>query len=219
MARYELMRDALGREKQRAERLHDFFAEHRILVLNIMGSPGSGKTTLIEKVIEKLKDDVTISVIEGDLATTVDSERIEKTGADVFQINTGGICHLSPEMVERAIDKMNIRDKSILMIENVGNLVCPASFDLGEDIRMVLVSTPEGDDKPEKYPVMFLGADIFVITKMDLIEMTDFNIDRAIKSVQKIKHNTEIFTFSRDSNEDAKRISTWLKEEYTKKIK
>ncbi|HEC80543.1 MAG TPA: hydrogenase accessory protein HypB, partial [Firmicutes bacterium] len=96
MARYELMRDALGREKQRAERLHGFFTEHRILVLNIMGSPGSGKTTLIEKVIEKLKDDVTISVIEGDLATTVDSERIEKTGADVFQINTGGICHLSP---------------------------------------------------------------------------------------------------------------------------
>jgi len=218
MVRVEIMRDALGSQKERADRIRKRLADLGVLSLNIMGSPGCGKTTLIEAIIRSFNNEIPIAVIEGDLATTIDSKRLEETGANVLQINTENICHLSPEMIERAINKMNIETNSILIIENIGNLVCPASFDLGEDLRIVLISTPEGDDKPIKYPVLFLGADAFIITKTDLLNYVNFDIEKAVKSALGIKHDTQIFTFSKGPEDGVNKIKKWIGEKYKIKI-
>jgi len=218
MVRIEIMRDALGREKERAERIRNILSDSGVLSINIMGSPGCGKTTIIESIIGSIRGLIPIEVIEGDLVSDIDSKRLEKIGANVLQINTESICHLSPEMIERAISKMNIENNSILIIENIGNLVCPASFDLGEDVRIVLISTPEGDDKPSKYPVLFLGADAFIITKTDLLDRVTFDIQKAIKSAFTIKPDLKIFTFSKDSEVDSNKISSWIKEKHRIKI-
>ncbi|MGQ9705387.1 MAG: hydrogenase nickel incorporation protein HypB [bacterium] len=214
MVKVEFMRDALGRQKKRTEKIRKFLFEKGVLSLNIMGSPGCGKTTLIESIIKNFHNQIPIAVIEGDLATTIDSKRLEDTGANIFQINTESICHLSPEMIERAISKMDIYDNSILFIENIGNLVCPASFDLGEDLRIVLLSTPEGDDKPIKYPVLFFGADALIITKTDLLRNVTFDIEKVIKSATYIKHDIEIFTFNKNLKGDAEKIKFWIENKY-----
>ncbi|MGC9777890.1 MAG: hydrogenase nickel incorporation protein HypB [Candidatus Heimdallarchaeota archaeon] len=158
--------------------IRTIFGENSIICFNIMGSPGSGKTTLIEKTIEKLKDKKTIAVIEGDLATTIDAERIREYGVDVLQINTGGMCHLDARLIRNALSKMDLSTIDILFIENVGNLVCPSSHDLGEDYRVILASVPEGPHKPKKYPVIYKEADVVVITKADILEhFPDFSIE------------------------------------------
>ncbi len=158
--------------------IRTIFGENSIICFNIMGSPGSGKTTLIEKTIEKLKDKKTIAVIEGDLATTIDAERIREYGVDVLQINTGGMCHLDAQLIRNALSKMDLSAIDILFIENVGNLVCPSSHDLGEDYRVILASVPEGPHKPKKYPVIYKEADVVVITKADILEhFPDFSIE------------------------------------------
>ncbi len=158
--------------------IRTIFGENSIICFNIMGSPGSGKTTLIEKTIEKLKDKKTIAVIEGDLATTIDAERIREYGVDVLQINTGGMCHLDAQLIRNALSKMDLSAIDILFIENVGNLVCPSSHDLGEDYRVILASVPEGPHKPKKYPVIYKEADVVVITKADILKhFPDFSIE------------------------------------------
>ena len=164
------------------------FRKNNIICVNIMGSPGGGKTTLIEKTIEKLKGKKKIAVIEGDLATTIDAERIRELDVEVLQINTGGMCHLDAPLIRNALKNINLEDVDILFIENVGNLVCPSAHDLGEDYRVIIASVPEGPHKPKKYPVIYKDADVVVITKTDLLEhFPDFSVETLFGHATEIK--------------------------------
>ncbi len=172
------------------------FDDRKILALNIMGSPGSGKTALIIQTIEALKDEKEIYVIEGDQFGSLDTERIEKTGAHVIQINTGNGCHLDALSVSKAIKKLNPATNALVIIENVGNLVCPALFDLGEHQRVVIFSVTEGDDKPIKYAPMFHEASLCIINKTDLLQVVPFDHLTATDNIRKINHHLRIFSLS-----------------------
>jgi hydrogenase nickel incorporation protein HypB len=181
------------------------------ICLNIMGSPGSGKTTLIEKTIEFFHGKKNIAVIEGDLATTIDAERIRNLGAPVLQINTGGMCHLDAPLIKDALQKLALQDIDFLIIENVGNLVCPSAHDLGEDYRVVIASVPEGDDKPKKYPVIYKEADLMVITKIDLLEhFPDFSPETISTHAQEIQPEIGIVKVSARNKEGIAEWLTWI---------
>lgn len=178
-------------------------ADKHILTLNIMGSPGAGKTTLLENLLSLLRNELHIAVIEGDLATAKDADRIASLGIDVIQINTDGACHLDAKMISQVLGGFDLERVDLLIIENVGNLVCPAGFDLGEDLRIVVMSTAEGSDKPAKYPGAFLAADWLILTKMDLLEYLDFDLQAAQADVKNIKPSIEIFQTSCSKKEIA----------------
>ena len=178
-------------------------ADKHILTLNIMGSPGAGKTTLLENLLSLLRNKLHIAVIEGDLATAKDADRIASLGIDVIQINTDGACHLDAKMISQVLGGFDLERVDLLIIENVGNLVCPAGFDLGEDLRIVVMSTAEGSDKPAKYPGAFLAADWLILTKMDLLEYLDFDLQAAQADVKNIKPSIEIFQTSCSKKEIA----------------
>ena len=167
--------DILGRNNAVAARNRQYFAQRGILALNLMSSPGSGKTTLLVRTIDALKAELPIAVVEGDQQTSLDADRIRATGAQAVQVNTGKGCHLDADMVERALATLAPAEASVVLIENVGNLVCPAAFDLGEAQKVVILSVTEGDDKPLKYPDMFHAADLMVINKVDLLPYVDFS--------------------------------------------
>ncbi len=173
-----------------------FFDDHQILTLNLMGSPGSGKTTLIMQTIEALKSEKAIYVIEGDQFGSLDSDRIRETGAQVIQINTGNGCHLDAMSVSQAVKKLKPVKGSLVIIENVGNLVCPSLFRLGEHHRVVVFSVTEGDDKPLKYAPMFHGASVCIINKTDLLDYVPFDINAALSNLKKINNSQLVFTVS-----------------------
>ena len=177
-------------------------ADKHILTLNIMGSPGAGKTTLLENLLSLLRNKLHIAVIEGDLATAKDADRIASLGIDVIQINTDGACHLDAKMISQVLGGFDLERVDLLIIENVGNLVCPAGFDLGEDLRIVVMSTAEGSDKPAKYPGAFLAADWLILTKMDLLKYLDFDLQAAQADVKNIKPSIEIFQTSYSKKEE-----------------
>lgn len=193
MARLEIKQDLKALNKQKAAENRERFKYHGIYVINIMGSPGSGKTTLLENILPKLCTHVRTAVIEGDLATENDALRIQKTGVIALQINTGGGCHLDAKMIESQMQKLELEALDLIIIENVGNLVCPASFDLGEDMRMVVLSVAEGDDKPAKYPTAFLNADVAVITKTDLLPYIDADVNAMKKHIADINPKVIVF--------------------------
>jgi len=168
------------------------FQKHHVFVLDIMGSPGSGKTTLLENILPVLTKELRIFVIEGDLATQNDAERIRKTGVKAAQINTNGACHLDARMIQSEIEQLDLSAIDLLIIENVGNLVCPISYDLGEDLRLVILSTPEGEDKPLKYPPAMLHTDAVVITKTDLAPYVDVNIETMKTYIHQINPKVQI---------------------------
>jgi hydrogenase nickel incorporation protein HypB len=169
-------------------------AEHGATMLNLIGSPGAGKTTLLEKTIEALKDTVRIGVIEGDIATTRDAERIQKTGVPVLQINTGTACHLDANLVNAAIrELLEDRELDLIFVENIGNLVCPAEFDIGEKAKIGVLSVTEGDDKIEKYPLLFAESSALVITKTAFLSMTDFRMDYAENQYRKLNQQSPVF--------------------------
>ncbi|MEA2071335.1 MAG: hydrogenase nickel incorporation protein HypB [Asgard group archaeon] len=187
---------------ERVSKINDEIAEenrallhkNNIICFNIMGSPGGGKTTLIEKTIIKMKKDVQIAVIEGDLATTIDAEKIREHGVEVVQINTGGMCHLDAPLIRNALKNLDLEKIDVLFIENVGNLVCPAGHDLGEDYRIIIASIPEGSNKPKKYPVIYKDADAMVVTKMDLLEhFPDFDVKTLINHAKEIQPKIRTF--------------------------
>ncbi|MER8465848.1 hydrogenase nickel incorporation protein HypB [Mesorhizobium sp. M1396] len=184
----------LAKNDALAARNRGWFAGREILALNLVSSPGSGKTTLLERTIRDLKDRIPISVIEGDQATANDGERIRAAGADAIQVNTGAGCHLEADMVAKGLAELRPAFGSVVMIENVGNLVCPAMFDLGEHAKVVILSVTEGDDKPLKYPHMFRAAEIMVINKIDLLPHVDFNVAVAIANARQV--NPEIVSLS-----------------------
>ena len=175
-----------------AERNRGFFAAKNLLVINVFSSPGSGKTSLLQKTAEMLRGRVRIGVIVGDLATDNDAERLSRADIPVVQITTGTMCHLDARMIAEAMKKMPLDDLDVLIIENVGNLVCPASYDLGEGVRVVLLSVTEGEDKPLKYPPMFHSADVALVTKSDLADAVDFNRDAALSALNKVAHHAQI---------------------------
>ena len=187
--------------------------EKGIYVINLMSSPGSGKTSLLERVISKLKGKLSIAVIEGDLYTTKDAERIEAQGVPVVQINTGGACHLDGKMIKGALDSLNLDKVDLLMIENVGNLVCPAAFDLGEDIKITVLSTPEGNDKPLKYPRMFENSAAIILNKLDLLELTNFNKGEFYKDINSLNAHATIFETSCVKDQGIDELCSWLSQQ------
>ena len=180
--------------------------------VNIVGSPGCGKTTLLETLFARLDDSVAPAVIEGDIASSIDAERIDALGVPVVQINTDGACHLDATMIQAATDGFDLPKLDVLMIENVGNLVCTAGFDLGEHLRIVLLSVPEGDDKIAKYPAIFRGSDALVITKVDLLPHFDFSVDRATADMKALAPEAKIFQLSAKAGTGMQEIAAWLAE-------
>lgn len=193
--------DILGQNNDYAEANRQKFKAQGILALNLVSSPGSGKTTLLVKTIEQLKKELSIQVIEGDQQTSNDAERIRATGVPALQINTGKGCHLDAHMIGLAIEKQPPADHSLLLIENVGNLVCPAAFDLGEQHKVVILSVTEGEDKPLKYPDMFRAADIMLLNKCDLLPHLDFDINQAEANARRVNPQIIIFRVSARSGE------------------
>jgi len=180
---------AASAESNRSE-----FHKRAVYVANLIGSPGCGKTALLEATLRKLA--LRAAVIEGDIRTSLDAERIRATGTPAVQIETGGACHLDPAMVARAVAQLDLSALDVLFIENVGNLVCPAGVDLGEDIKVAVTSVPEGDEKPAKYPALFIRAAAVVINKIDLLPHVDYSLERATADCRKVNHRAEVFPLS-----------------------
>ncbi|WP_433811886.1 hydrogenase nickel incorporation protein HypB [Flavobacterium johnsoniae] len=211
----QLEKDILYKNQLTAERNRGFFEALNIFSINLVSSPGSGKTSLLERTISDLKDKIAFSVIEGDQQTTNDADRIHKLKVPVIQINTGKGCHLDSEMISRAVKELKPVQDSVLMIENVGNLVCPAMFDLGELKRIVIISVTEGEDKPLKYPDMFLGSQICIINKIDLLPYLKFDLEKLKEYAKQVNPHLTFFEVSAASGEG---LATWY-DYLTKSIK
>ena len=207
----DVEKDVLYQNNLLAERNRGYFDAKNILALNLVSSPGSGKTSLLEKTLIDLKDQLEFAVIEGDQQTTNDADRIHATGTKVTQINTGKGCHLDSHMVLHALQGMKPKENSVLFIENVGNLVCPAMFDLGEKERVVIISVTEGDDKPLKYPDMFHSSTLCIINKIDLLPYVPFSIEKVKENAKKVNRNLEIIELSCTSGEGLQLWYNWLK--------
>jgi hydrogenase nickel incorporation protein HypB len=208
-----LEQDVLLKNNLLAERNRGYFLAKEILALNLVSSPGSGKTSLLERTLKDLKNEESFFVIEGDQQTSNDADRIASTGAPVVQINTGRGCHLDSEMISNAIKQLNPKDKSILFIENIGNLVCPAMFDLGEQKRVVIISVTEGEDKPIKYPDMFQTSQLCIINKIDLLPYLKFDVEVLKKYGRKVNPQMEFIELSCTSGAGLSQWYDWLKKE------
>ena len=206
----KVMKNILGENDKIAEENRKFFGEKKILTVNLMGSPGSGKTSLLEKTLEKLSGKIKIAVIEGDLFTAKDAERIERQGVQVVQINTSGGCHLDAQMVKRAAESLNLDEINLLIVENVGNLVCPAEFDVGENLKAVVLSITEGDDKPLKYPLIFKESSATVLNKIDLLEFTNFDLQSAREDLTTLNPPIKIFETSCTKGTGLDAWTDWL---------
>lgn len=204
--------DILGKNDAVAEELRNLFKEKHVFVLDLMGSPGCGKTTLLEKTMQVLKDDINMAVIEGDLFTSKDADRIDRYGVPVVQINTAGGCHLDAPMIKKAIENIDLDKLDLLVIENVGNLVCPAEFDIGEQKRAVVLSITEGDDKPMKYPLMFKLASIVLLNKTDILKFCNFNLDGATEDIKTLNPGVEVLPVSCSLGDGLKPWLDWLRE-------
>jgi hydrogenase nickel incorporation protein HypB len=180
--------------------------------MNLMSAPGAGKTTLLEATIKSLRGQFRVAVIEGDLQTDLDAQRIQALGVRAHQITTGTVCHLDARMVARALDKFPVNDLDLLVIENVGNLICPASFDLGESLRVVVCSVAEGPEKPKKYPVMFNKAQVVLINKIDLAEASGADLRELTKNVREVNPQATIFALSSKTGEGLDAWTNWLKQ-------
>ena len=202
--------DILAKNNAYASRNRERFKQQGIFALNLVSSPGSGKTTLLCKTIEALNGRKSVAVIEGDQQTSQDAERIRATGAPAIQINTGKGCHLDAHMVGHALEKLPLPDDSLLMIENVGNLVCPASFDLGEAHKVVILSVTEGEDKPIKYPDMFAAAKLMLLNKCDLLPYLSFNVASAIEYARRVNPGIEVIQTSATSGEGMAEWLAWI---------
>lgn len=207
--------DILSRNNAIANENRTLLREKRILALNFVSSPGSGKTELLCATIKAAGNDLSINVIEGDQQTSNDANRIRATGVNAHQINTGKGCHLDAEMVQHAIDHMQLPQDSVLFIENVGNLVCPAEFDLGEAHKVVILSVTEGEDKPLKYPDMFRAADLMIINKIDLLPYVNFDIDACEQYARRVNPKIQILRVSATKGEGLQRWITWLQAQKT----
>jgi len=193
-----------------AEENRKMFKELGVYVINLMSSPGAGKTSLLERTIQAIKDKVKVGVIEGDITGTNDAERIDRLGVPVVQINTEGACHLDANMIADAVKDLSLKDLDILFIENVGNLVCPAEFKVGEDMKVMILSLTEGDDKPLKYPLMFQESSVLIINKIDLKDLLDVNVDKIKIDALSLNPNIKIFEVSCKTGYGIDEWTNWL---------
>lgn len=208
----KIEQDILSKNNAYAAENRQYFAEHGVFAVNLVSSPGSGKTTLLVKTIAALSGRLPVGVVEGDQQTSMDADRIRATGVPAIQVNTGRGCHLDAHMVGHALERLNLPDDSLLMIENVGNLVCPSAFDLGEAHKVVILSVTEGEDKPLKYPDMFHAADLMLLNKIDLLPHLDFDVDKCIEYAHRINPKLEVLKVSASSGEGMERWLAWLTE-------
>jgi hydrogenase nickel incorporation protein HypB len=208
-----LEQEVLARNNTIAERVRGWLAGRGVLALNLVSSPGAGKTTLLERTIQDLGEEVPLSVIEGDQQTLNDARRIQAAGCRVVQVNTGTACHLDASMIARALQQLDPPAGSVVMIENVGNLVCPALFDLGEWSKVVIASVPEGDDKPIKYPHMFRASGLMILNKIDLLPHVPFDMDRCIDHARQVNPRIEVLKLSATRREGLDAWYTWLRQQ------
>lgn len=207
-----VVRNILEANDRIAQQNRDLFDENGLLVINLMGSPGAGKTSLLEKTIGALKDDLMVGVIEGDIQSSQDAERIAKKGIPVVQINTGGACHLDANMIRDTFGEFDFKEIELLFVENVGNLVCPAEFRVGEDFKAMILSVTEGDDKPSKYPLMFHESKVLLINKIDLLPYVDCNLEKIKEDSLNINPDLTIIQMSCKTGEGLEDWYNWLRE-------
>lgn len=208
-----VIRNILEANDRLAAQLRKIYVDHGLLVLNLMSSPGAGKTSLLERTLTDLRETLRMAVIEGDLQTNNDAMRVAATGAAVVQINTDGGCHLDSSMILEALKQMDLTELDVLFIENVGNLVCPAEFDLGEAAKVTLLSVTEGDDKPEKYPLMFAQSKVLLLNKVDLLPYVDFSLEKAARFARALNPEILIFPVSCRTGEGLEPWYNWLRTE------
>ena len=207
----EIEQDILGKNDRYAAGNRQHFADRGILALNLVSSPGSGKTTLLTATLDALAGELPLAVIEGDQETSHDADRIRATGAPALQINTGKGCHLDAHMVGHAVESLDPADGSVLFIENVGNLVCPAAFDLGEAHKVAILSVTEGEDKPIKYPDMFQAADLIILNKIDLLPYLQFDVAKCLEYANRVKPGVQVLQLSATSGEGMENWLQWIR--------
>lgn len=202
----------LGDNALNAQKNRQQFAQAGLYVLNMMSGPGAGKTTLLERTIQTMKSRVRLGIIAGDLETRRDADRLEQHGVPVVQVNTGGACHMEAQQIAQAVSSLDYSALDLLIIENVGNMVCPAEFDLGETDRVMIFACSEGHDKPGKYPLMFRESQAILINKVDLLPYTDFDIDAAVKDIRALNANLDILKVSARTGEGLEKWFQWLEQ-------
>ena len=209
----EIKQSVFEDNDKQASLLREELKENKTFLLNLMSSPGSGKTTTVLRIINELKDEIKIGVLEADIDSDVDANTVSKTGAKVIQLHTGGMCHLDADMTKQGLDELGTDDVDFAILENVGNLVCPAEFDTGSSKNAMILSVPEGDDKPLKYPLMFTISDLLLINKIDAIDYFDFSIDKVVKYAKKLNPNIKIIPISARTGEGIDELANWLRGE------
>ena len=200
----------LAANQEVAEQNRKLLKKYGLTLINLIGGPGSGKTTLLEQTVQNLGRKLRFGIIEGDIYTTRDAERLERLGVEVIQINTAGACHLDAAMISRVLSDLPLGELDILIVENVGNLVCPAEFDLGEDTKVAVLSVTEGNDKPAKYPLVFREAKACVLTKLDLLPYTDFDLERVREEIAEINPGLAVFPVSARTGEGMGEWCRWV---------
>ncbi|MDD7457765.1 MAG: hydrogenase nickel incorporation protein HypB [Clostridia bacterium] len=211
----EVKESVFKNNEKRADALRSDLKEQKTFLLNLMSSPGSGKTTTLTRTIEALRDEMSIGVMEADIDSDVDAKTIQSTGAKVIQLHTGGMCHLDADMTRQGVEALGIEGIDFTILENIGNLVCPAEFDTGASKNAMILSVPEGDDKPLKYPLMFSICDALIINKIDVMPYFDFSIEKCTERVKKLNPNIEIFPISAKTGEGVEAWANWIRKQVT----
>ena len=209
--------DVLGANAENARANQELVDKHHILMINIMSSPGAGKTSLIPQTIKRFKENIRIAVIEGDIASTIDADKVSNLGISAVQINTGGACHLDANMIRKGLENLALEKTDLIIIENVGNLICTAEFALGAHEKVMLLSVPEGDDKPHKYPLMFTEADVVLVNKTDVMPYFDFNLTAFTKAVRGLNPTAQIFPISAKTGAGLEAWFSWLEAQLKEK--
>lgn len=209
----DIKQPILGKNDELAKKNRELFAQHNVFVLDLLASPGSGKTSTILATIDALRDEFNIAVIEGDIASSVDAEKIKAQGIAAVQINTGGACHLESDMIRRAVDVLDLERLDLIIVENVGNLVCPTDFDLGENMKVMILSVPEGDDKPLKYPGVFQASEAIILNKVDTMPVFNFDSDAFYVSVKQLNPQAPVFPIAATKGEGVTEWAEWLAEQ------
>ncbi len=210
----QVVEDILSANEQLALENRRLFDESGVFVVNIMAAPGAGKTSLIERMIEALGGRARFAMVDGDVASTIDADRVARLGVPAVQINTGGACHLDANMIATALPRVPLDEVDVLFVENVGNLICPTGFDLGEHLKVMIASTPEGDDKPYKYPGMFSAVDVLLLNKVDLLPLLDFDLDYFRRGVEVLNPDVSFFPVSCKTGEGVQEWTEWLVERW-----
>ena len=216
-----VVRKVLDANEKMADQNRELFKDKGVFVINVMSSPGSGKTTILERTLTTIMPEIKTAVIVGDVSTTHDADRLAKSGAPVVQVNTdafGGDCHLAAHVIENAASQLDLDNIDLLIVENIGNLVCPAEFDIGEDVKVVVLSVTEGEDKPVKYPLMFRVCDSALLNKIDLLPYLDYEKDLAVESIEKIHPNMPVFEMSAKTGDGFDAWIDWLKQHVSEKL-